>query len=84
MVHQQFGAQPIDTGSDSLLSRPTVMTYNSFADGIVRDVNRQAEKTFGYAAGEMLGREVADLIVPPSLAGGTIRRGMSGWRYLAD
>jgi len=36
-------------------------------DGNVVEVNRAAERTFGYRADEMIGRQLADLIVPPSL-----------------
>jgi PAS domain S-box-containing protein len=35
--------------------------------GVVLAVNRAAERTFGYAADEMVGRLVADVIIPPSL-----------------
>ncbi len=35
--------------------------------GLVLEVNRAAERTFGYAAGDMIGREVAELIIPPAL-----------------
>ncbi len=35
--------------------------------GVVLSVNRAAERLFGYSAAEMIGREVAELIVPPSL-----------------
>ena len=35
--------------------------------GLVLEVNRAAERTFGYPAEEMIGREVAEVIVPPSL-----------------
>jgi PAS domain S-box-containing protein len=35
--------------------------------GVVVAVNRAAERTFGYAADEMVGRLVADLIIPPQL-----------------
>jgi PAS domain S-box-containing protein len=35
--------------------------------GRVLGVNRAAQRTFGYTAEEMIGREVADVIVPPSL-----------------
>jgi len=37
------------------------------AVGIVRAWNPQAEKTFGWTAGEAIGRELAQLIVPPEL-----------------
>ena len=33
--------------------------------GNVVEVNRATERTFGYRAGEMIGRELAELIVPP-------------------
>src|SRR3954471_7033088 len=35
--------------------------------GLVLAVNRAAERTFGYREEEMVGREVADLIIPPGL-----------------
>ena len=35
--------------------------------GCVRYFNAAAERTFGYAAEDVLGRELADLVVPPSL-----------------
>ena len=34
-------------------------------DGNVVEVNRATERTFGYRAEEMIGRELAELIVPP-------------------
>ena len=37
------------------------------ADGLVVEVNQATERMFGYAASEMVGRELAELIVPPSL-----------------
>ena len=37
------------------------------ADGVVVAANRAAERLFGYSAAEMVGRTVAELIVPPSL-----------------
>jgi PAS domain S-box-containing protein len=37
------------------------------ADGRVVEVNRATEETFGYAASEMVGRELAELIIPPEL-----------------
>jgi PAS domain S-box-containing protein len=37
------------------------------ADGRIVEVNRAAEETFGYAPGEMDGRELAELIIPPEL-----------------
>ena len=35
--------------------------------GVVLSANRAAERLFGYAATDMVGREVAELIIPPSL-----------------
>ena len=40
----------------------SVITMDS--DGLVLAVNRAAERTFGYAAEEMVGRELAPLIIP--------------------
>ena len=50
------------------------------ADGMVVDVNRAAEETFGYTAVEMVGRELAELIIPPELRDAH-RRGVE--RYVA-
>ncbi len=47
--------------------------------GVVLEVNRAAERAFGYRAAEMVGRPVAELIVPPSLRDAH-RRGLE--RYL--
>jgi PAS domain S-box-containing protein len=37
------------------------------ANGIVREFNPAAERVFGYRRDEAVGRELADLIIPPSL-----------------
>jgi PAS domain S-box-containing protein len=37
------------------------------ADGRIVEVNRATERTFGYRAEELVGRELAELIIPPSL-----------------
>jgi PAS domain S-box-containing protein len=37
------------------------------ADGRVVEVNQATERTFGYGASEMVGRELAELIIPPTL-----------------
>ena len=50
-------------------------------NGNVVEVNRAAERTFGYRAEEMIGRELAALIVPPSWrdgAPGRARRATCG------
>jgi PAS domain S-box-containing protein len=44
--------------------------------GRVLEWNHAAETTFGYRAGEVLGRDMADLIVPPALRGAH-RRGLA-------
>jgi PAS domain S-box-containing protein len=49
-------------------------------DGCVVDFNPAAERTFGYKAADVMGREMADLIVPPELRQ-RHRRGLA--RYLA-
>jgi PAS domain S-box-containing protein len=48
-------------------------------DGDVVEVNRATEQTFGYCAEEMVGRELAELIIPPALRDAH-RRGVE--RYL--
>jgi PAS domain S-box-containing protein len=50
------------------------------ADGRVVEVNQAAERTFGYGASEMVGRELAELIIPPTLRQAH-RRGLE--RYVA-
>src|SRR5215218_9888037 len=42
-----------------------IITMDS--DGRVVEVNQATERTFGYAAEEMVGRELAGLIIPPEL-----------------
>jgi PAS domain S-box-containing protein len=42
-----------------------IVTMNH--EGCVLDFNPAAERTFGYRAGDVIGREMAELIVPPSL-----------------
>ena len=36
-------------------------------EGVVLGVNRAAERTFGYGAEELVGQELASMIIPPSL-----------------
>jgi PAS domain S-box-containing protein len=50
-------------------------------EGRVVDFNPAAERTFGYRAGDAIGREMAELIVPPELRE-RHRRGLA--RYLAS
>ena len=49
-------------------------------EGRVVEVNRAVERTFGYGADEMVGRELAELIIPPALREAH-RRGVD--RYVA-
>ena len=49
-------------------------------DGAVREWNPAAERTFGYARSEVIGRSMAELIIPPSLRE-RHARGLAG--YLA-
>jgi PAS domain S-box-containing protein len=51
------------------------------ADGRVVEANQAAERTFGYGASEMVGRELAELIIPPQLRQAH-RRGLE--RYVAS
>ena len=37
------------------------------ADGLVVEVNQATERMFGYVASEMVGRDLAELIIPPEL-----------------
>ncbi len=48
------------------------------AEGLVVEVNHATEETFGYTADEMVGRELAELIVPPDLREAH-RRGVERW-----
>src|SRR5215207_9859879 len=50
------------------------------AEGLVTEVNQATERTFGYAASEMVGRDLAELIIPPELRE-PHRRGLR--RYVA-
>jgi PAS domain S-box-containing protein len=50
------------------------------ADGRVVEVNQATERTFGYPASEMVGRDLAELIIPPDLRE-PHRRGLE--RYVA-
>jgi len=50
------------------------------AAGLITDFNPAAEQTFGYAQGEAIGRELAELVIDPALREAH-RRGIA--RYLA-
>ncbi|HXG71614.1 MAG TPA: PAS domain S-box protein, partial [Gemmatimonadaceae bacterium] len=52
----------------------------SDGDGIISEFNPAAEATFGYKKADVIGREMSDLIIPPSLRDAH-RAGMK--RYLA-
>jgi PAS domain S-box-containing protein len=49
--------------------------------GLILDFNPAAEQTFGYTREEAIGREMAELIVPPSLQGAPSTRNRAGGRY---
>lgn len=49
-------------------------------DGKIQEFNPAAEKTFGYSRAEVIGKEMSDIIIPPSLRGDYLK-GMA--RYLA-
>jgi PAS domain S-box-containing protein len=49
------------------------------ADGFVIDWNPAAERMFGYARDEALGRELADLIIPEEFQGAH-RQALARWR----
>jgi len=49
-------------------------------EGLITDFNASAEKTFGYPRSQALGREMAELIVPPSLR----ERHRAGLRRLVE
>jgi PAS domain S-box-containing protein len=50
------------------------------ADGIVHEFNPAAERTFGYDRAEVVGRELAELIVPPA----SRERHRAGLRHAAE
>jgi PAS domain S-box-containing protein len=50
-------------------------------DGLIVEVNKATERTFGYTAAEMMGQELAALIIPPDLREAH-RRGVR--RYVDD
>jgi PAS domain S-box-containing protein len=49
-------------------------------EGCITEFNRAAERTFGYRRNEVVGKELADIIIPPSMRE-KHRRGLA--RYLA-
>jgi PAS domain S-box-containing protein len=62
----------LDSAFDSIITMD--------AGGRIMEVNRAAEQTFGYTEDEMVGRDLADLLIPPSLRE-PHRRGLQ--RYVA-
>ena len=55
-------------GDEDLLRRILDTAHEAFividAGGLILEFNREAERTFGFARGEVLGRELAETIVP--------------------
>jgi PAS domain S-box-containing protein len=68
------------TGSDSILDAALDCAISIDERGRVTYFNAAAERTFGYSAADALGRQMADLIVPPHLRD-RHRAGMA--RYLS-
>ena len=66
--------------NSSILAAAIDCVITMGADGRVREWNPAAERTFGYTREQALDREMADLIIPPSLRE-SHRRGLRG--YLA-
>jgi PAS domain S-box-containing protein len=52
-------------------------------EGRVLEFNPAAERTFGYSKSEVLGKELADLIVPPDLRE-LHRRALARWSRSGD
>ena len=48
-------------------------------EGWITEFNPAAERTFGYRRDEVLGRQLADVIIPPALRGGTGRGSPATW-----
>ncbi len=53
--------------NSSILAAAIDCVITMTADGVVREWNPAAERTFGYARSEAVGRVMADLIIPTSL-----------------
>ena len=53
------------------------------AEGVIVEVNPATEATFGYAARDMVGQELAELIIPPELREAH-RRGVARWKQTGE
>jgi PAS domain S-box-containing protein len=83
---QEIGDAPAGKRSDSDVLQRAVLdsaldcVIGMDSGGVVTYFNPSAERTFGYGPGEAIGRELVDVIVPPSLRDAH-RSGLA--RYLA-
>ena len=62
------GVRASDARKSAMLDVRVRLHHHDGPRGRVVEVNRAAERTFGYRAEEMIGRELAALIVPPRCA----------------
>ncbi len=66
-THEQNQSSPID--EEKLMRAILDRAYNSFiaidSDGIITDWNHQAELTFGWTREEIIGKSLAETIIPP-------------------
>ena len=53
------------------------------ADDVIVEFNPAAERTFGYSADEAIGRDMAELLIPPSLRRSTGRGCAARWSRVA-
>jgi diguanylate cyclase (GGDEF)-like protein/PAS domain S-box-containing protein len=80
-LHPVGDGRRIDDVTRSVLEAALDCIVVMATDGRVVEWNRAAEQTFGYTREEAVGRELADLIVPPGLREAD-RRGLT--RHLAS
>ena len=73
-------AQASEIRKASILDTALDCIITSDADGVIMEFNPAAEATFGYRKADVLGRQMSELIIPPSLREAH-RAGMK--RYLA-
>jgi PAS domain S-box-containing protein len=76
----ELGLRESDARKSAILNAAFDCIVTMDADGLIVEVNPATEETFGYTAEEMIGRELAELMIPPELREGH-RRGVE--RYVA-
>ena len=79
--HAENALKESDVGRSAVIEAALDAIVTIDAEGRVLEFNSAAERTFGYSRTDVLGQNVADLIIPPSLRE-RYRRGMA--RYLAS